>query len=624
MRREWRLFTEGYREMKLKAVSGIMLTLLFLSTLTLAFNIQPVRASETIYIRADGSIEPLTANITSVDNVTYYFTDNNYDEIVVERNNIVVDGNGYTLQGTASGSGFRLGYVSNVTIQNTNIKNFTLGIYLYGSPNNTISGNNITNNDRRGILLVSFSSNNNISGNTVTANSEHGILLSESSNNFISGNTITANGYYGIRLSYSSNNTLRNNDASNNKYNFACTYPYIQDIDDSNTVDGKPVYYWVSRRDMTIPLDAGYVALVNCKNITVENLNLTNNGHGVLLCSTTNSTITKNTITKNEEDGIYLSGSSNNTISGNKITNNEDGIELYESSNYNIISGNNITENYDCGIYLSSSSNNSISGNNITENNWYGIRLWYSSNNTISGNTLINNGEAITLKESSNNTIYGNTILNDTNIQVSPSYITVPQNTLFNVSILIENMPPEDLGAVGVEFRLTWNSSVLNAVSMEEVLFSDVPPGEEDNIWKLAHVVDSDRVWYAYAYMDIDRAIAGGYAPKSGNGTLAIITFNSTALGETDLHFTVTKAGAFPVMPIPLTDIDGIVVVGDVALGDLNFDGTVDIFDIIILGGAFGSQPGDPNWNPNTDINQDDIVDIYDAIILAAHFGETI
>jgi len=55
--------------MKLKAVSGIMLILLFMGMLTLAFDIRPVKAQlGTIYIRADGSVDPPTANITSVDN----------------------------------------------------------------------------------------------------------------------------------------------------------------------------------------------------------------------------------------------------------------------------------------------------------------------------------------------------------------------------------------------------------------------------------------------------------------------------------------------------------------------------------------------------------------------------
>ncbi len=59
-----------------KAVSIIMLTLLLTSMLTFAYNIQPVKASGTIYIRADGSVDPPTAPISTVDNVTYAFTNN--------------------------------------------------------------------------------------------------------------------------------------------------------------------------------------------------------------------------------------------------------------------------------------------------------------------------------------------------------------------------------------------------------------------------------------------------------------------------------------------------------------------------------------------------------------------
>ena len=65
-----------------KKVSAIMLTLLLTSMLTLAFNIRPVKAEGgTIYIRADGSIDPPTAPILR-DGDIYTFTDNIYDSIV--------------------------------------------------------------------------------------------------------------------------------------------------------------------------------------------------------------------------------------------------------------------------------------------------------------------------------------------------------------------------------------------------------------------------------------------------------------------------------------------------------------------------------------------------------------
>jgi hypothetical protein len=44
-----------------------MLTLLTLSMLTLAFDIQPVKAGGTIYIRADGSIDLSDAPIARAD-----------------------------------------------------------------------------------------------------------------------------------------------------------------------------------------------------------------------------------------------------------------------------------------------------------------------------------------------------------------------------------------------------------------------------------------------------------------------------------------------------------------------------------------------------------------------------
>jgi hypothetical protein len=69
------------------------------------------------------------------------------------------------------------------------------------------------------------------------------------------------------------------------------------------------------------------------------------------------------------------------------------------------------------------------------------------------------------------------------------------------------------------------------------------------------------------------------------------------------------------------TFVDGIVYVG--VSGDINGDGTVDIFDAIILSTAFGSKPNQPNWNPNADLDNSGEIDIFDAIILSTHFGET-
>jgi len=161
---------ESERKVKLRVVSGIMLTLCMLSMLTLAFEIQQVKASGTVYIRADGSVDPSTANITSADNVTYIFTDNNCGYLVIQRDNIVVDGAGYILRGPSGiiigTTGIDLEHRSNVTIKNMEIRHFTGGIVLwYYSSSNIISGNNFT--DTKTSVCLYESSNNTISGNKI-------------------------------------------------------------------------------------------------------------------------------------------------------------------------------------------------------------------------------------------------------------------------------------------------------------------------------------------------------------------------------------------------------------------------------------------------------------------------
>jgi parallel beta-helix repeat protein len=140
----------------------------------------PPPSKPALYIRADGSIDPLESPISTVDNVTYTLTGNISDSIGIERSNIIVDGSGYVVQGSGDGCGFNLTGIANVTIKNTNIRNFCFAIGLSSSNSSTINGNNITANNQSGIRLDGSSSNNTISGNTITANNHFGIDLFES------------------------------------------------------------------------------------------------------------------------------------------------------------------------------------------------------------------------------------------------------------------------------------------------------------------------------------------------------------------------------------------------------------------------------------------------------------
>jgi parallel beta-helix repeat protein len=193
----------------------VFLSTLLLVVVTVACEVQVVSASNgVVTIHADGSVDPSSALITSVDNVTYTFTGNISGRVVVERDNIVVDGAGYTVQGTGGGIGISLSSRNNVTLSNVDVTDFENGIMLQSSSNSTITGNTAASNTLNGIYLYA-SSNNTITGNTAASNTLNGIYLLACSNNTITGNTAASNAA-GIDLYASSSNMVSNNTVDSN------------------------------------------------------------------------------------------------------------------------------------------------------------------------------------------------------------------------------------------------------------------------------------------------------------------------------------------------------------------------------------------------------------------------
>ena len=57
-------------------------------------------------------------------------------------------------------------------------------------------------------------------------------------------------------------------------------------------------------------------------------------------------------------------------------------------------------------------------------------------------------------------------------------------------------------------------------------------------------------------------------------------------------------------------------------LPDLNGNDVVDLNDLVIFARAYGSSPGDPNWNSSADFYNDGKVDLQDLILMAQDFGK--
>jgi len=209
-----------------------MLRFMFLFGLFSIFKVS-MADEPSVYIRADGSIDPLTAPISTLDNITYTLTHDINSSLYIERDNITFDGNGHTVIGQYSAVPRISGYlglycenITNIIVTNATItslvymrycsetlfsrNNMTGGIHFDTCNNNEVSDNRISGSAPVGSISVDISTHNNFSRNQVTG---YGIGLHSSWYNNISENNLTNS--LGILLLYCNYNTIIGNNLTN-------------------------------------------------------------------------------------------------------------------------------------------------------------------------------------------------------------------------------------------------------------------------------------------------------------------------------------------------------------------------------------------------------------------------
>jgi len=412
----------------------------------------------------------------------------------------------------------------NITVENLDLSNTGIGVELWETDNCKIRNNNISSN-LRGIVLY-YSNNNILTNNTVLSNIGGISLLWNSNNNSLTNNTIFDNSQ-GVRLG-ASNNSLMNNIFINDGLS---VYHSYQNTVEDNTVNGKPLVYLEDTSDIEVA-DAGQVILVNCDNITVENLNLSNTSVGLHLWETDNCKIRNNNISSNNGDGIFLGNSNNNNLSDNTILNNYNGIRLdYSnnniltsnvmlnnnadgiyliSSNDGILTNNTILNNL-AGIYLYRSSNNAITNNNVSSNNIDGIGLQESSNNTLISNIASDNKWGIELKEWSNYNILTKNTASNNYYGISLRSCSVLRPSSNNNTIYLNNFINNIYNVYSSDSTNTWNSTELITYQYNGSTFTnymgnywddykEIYPSAEEidgtGIWDNPYSIDSDKDYF--------------------------------------------------------------------------------------------------------------------------------
>jgi parallel beta-helix repeat protein len=617
--------------------------MLFLSTMFLVFNVQPVKGdAQTVYINADGSITPVGVPIVTFDNVTYTFTGNisypTYNGIVVQRSNIVIDGSGYTVQGASplvNWAGIDLRWPSNVTIRDTQVQGFPCGINLESSSDNTILDNNVTPNK-----------------------------------------------YEGIEIDYGSDNLISQN-------NVAANYADVYAQDTTN----------LTIANMTLEAFNNAILLESCSDCIICGNNVVNGAQGINLWDCSNNIICGNNVTENTL-GIYLwwswgiyGLSPGNIICGNNVTENGDGIELISSSGCDVV-GNNLINNWEA-IALEYSSHNMIYHNNFIDNTrqatsyspsgytwddgypsggnyWSDYATRYSNASQIDNSGIwntpyildVNNQDNYPLMNPCATTPYP--IIFD-QLGVSPDF-TGTVVTIDGTSYDARMLPAMLYGPVGSMHSFAFQSPLvvgsgakeydwastngLSALQSDSIKVTELGSIVANYITRVHDVavtnVAFNRAWVYQGFSCNINVTVLDKGDFSQNVTVALY-YNRTSLetigtqsiilltGENgtisfvwdtegvpyDNNYTLTAVAT--ILPADYTPADNKLSAGPITvriLGDINGDGKVDGRDITIAARAFGTRPGNPRWNPDADINGDGRVDGRDITMIARNFGK--
>lgn len=307
----------------------------------------------------------------------------------------------------------RLFYSDNNTLLNNSGVHVGMGggISQLHSDDNIISGNNLT--APRGNGHVLYDSHRNVVEQNIITTTWVGIRVSQANDNLLIGNEIHSD-YSGISVVQSINNTLNGNTMVESGIYLRGKKIEQWDshnIDVSNTANGRPIFYWKNISDKIIPPDAGQVILVNCTRVNIENQTFSQVPAGILAVFSSDIFIANNDVSYSSHLGVSLLTLNRAVLYGNRVISNDGHGILASSVTNSTFIHNFVYQNFRCGLELTNSGNSTISANNVFSGDNGGICLHDSENITVTDNNAYQNGwGGIWIGGSHNNTVINNNI----------------------------------------------------------------------------------------------------------------------------------------------------------------------------------------------------------------------
>lgn len=345
--------------------------------------------------------------------------------------------------------------------------NANAGLWDEDGMDTEVLGNQMNNNGGNGGIFMASMVEDKLVNATVMDNSVSGSgwgIWLIGKEYFVSNNTVSMCGS-GILLDMSQNATLSDNVMFDNEMNFNVygeKYEnLLHQINTSNTVDDKPIYYLVNESGAVVDsaTGAGVVYGVSCPDIVVQDLSFMNNLVGVFLIDSDGASVANVTAEQNaygvvivqcEDVSVETSAAMENPMAGFMIED-SDGVQITSSDavmnqgpmEMGIgVSAMNCTN---VSLQEVDASNNSFAGIDVEESSMVNITDVMADDNGAAGFILGGDTIAVTgchirrnldvgigMYDTTNATIWNNYVLNERNVDFSGGNVT---DSFWNVTV---------------------------------------------------------------------------------------------------------------------------------------------------------------------------------------------
>jgi hypothetical protein len=178
-------------------------------------------------------------------------------------------------------------------------------------------------------------------------------------------------------------------------------------------------------------------------------------------------------------------------------------------------------------------------------------------------------------------------------------------------------------------FHFHWMITTINSGATHEELVG---------IWIEDWVSFGNATAYASIYNDWPKDGGYPYAPEK-NVTFGIVTTDSSPIPQPSIGYTSYKAsfrlppeaklGTYTIKVSAYSGgIQGSYNIGLFyrqyeLLGDIIYNRKIDIFDVVKASIAYGSQGGEPEWDPEADLDPNGSINIFDVVTVTSQYGTT-